>query len=107
MLVLSIIFFAAAILLLAFGVVICKGNTKLIHDYHRKNVRESERKEYAKAFAKGLFTLCAALLLSGIIALFDKKWALPALLIVLATGFAVSNIVLIRAQKKYNGGIFS
>lgn len=57
MMVLSIILFAGAILFLALGIAIYQGNTKLIHDYHQRNVKESERQEYAMSFAKGVFAI--------------------------------------------------
>ena len=89
MLVYSIIMFAAAVLILAVGVSIHRGNTRLIHDYHQKNVGEAERGNYGRAFAKGLFALGAGLLLSGVIALFGERGA-RASLAALFAGIAVS-----------------
>ena len=107
MIVYSIILFVTAVLFLAFGIALYMGNTKLIHDYHRTKIKESEQKEYGRAFSKGMFAICATLLMSGIIALIDNEgWGLGASLIVLAAGFIVSFIVLIKVQKKYNGGLF-
>ena len=103
----SIIMFLTAILFLAIGIAIYRGNTKLIHDYHQTNIKESERQEYGRAFAKGMFAICTTLLISGIIALFGKEGlGVVASLIVLAAGLIVSMIVLVKVQKKYNGGLF-
>lgn len=103
----SIITVMTAVLVFAFGMAIYRGNTKLIHDYHQTNVKESERLEYGRAFAKGLFVLCFTLLISGVIALFGKGNSIAAAsLIVLFAGLIASVIVLRKVQKKYNGGQF-
>ena len=103
----SIILFATAVLFLALGIAVYKGNMKLIHDYHQRNVRESERTEYGRAFAKGMFAICATLLISGIIALFGETDPIAAVsLIVLFAGLIVSGILIVKVQKKYNGGLF-
>ena len=103
----SIILFATAVLFLALGIAVYKGNTKLIHDYHQRNVRESERTEYGRAFSKGMFAICATLIISGIIALFGKTDPIAAVsLIVLFAGLIVSGILIVKVQKKYNGGLF-
>ena len=107
MLLYSIIMFAAAALLFAVGTAIRRGRTDLIHDYHQENVKESEREAYGRAFARGIFVLCAAFVLSGILALFGESGAaFAASLIVLFAGVIVSVVILIRVQKKFNGGIF-
>ncbi|MCH5204509.1 MAG: DUF3784 domain-containing protein [Oscillospiraceae bacterium] len=103
----SMIMFVTAVLFLVFGIAIYKGNTKLIHDYHQTNIKESERQEYGRAFAKGMFAICATLLISGIIALFGVESAiLVTSLFVLTAGLIVSIIILVKVQKKYNGGLF-
>ena len=107
MIVYSIVMFAAAALLLVLGIAIYKGNTKLIHDYHQTRVKESERLEYGRAFAKGMFTLSATLFISGIIALFGEEHAIViGSVLVLVPGFIVSFVILAKVQKKYNGGFF-
>ena len=107
MIVYSIILFGAAALFLAFGISIHKGNTKLIHDYHRANVSEARRPEYGRAFAKGLFVLGAALLVSGSIALLgNSRSAVIASVIVLAAGILISVVIFMRVQRKYNKGVF-
>ena len=106
MIVYSMIMFLAAILFLVIGIAVYRGNTKLIHDYHQTNVKESQRQEYGRAFAKGLFAICTTLLISGIVALFGKKdWVTTASYIVLAAGLIVSIMILVKVQKKYNGGM--
>ena len=103
----SIIMFVTAVLFLVLGIVVYRGNTKLIHDYHQTNVKEAERKEYSRAFAKGMFAICATLLVSGIIALVGEEGFIVATsLSVLTVGLIVSVIILVKVQKKYNGGLF-
>ena len=103
----SILMFAIAVLFLVFGIAIYKGNTKLIHDYHQTHIKESERQEYGRAFSKGMFAICATLIISGIVALFGEENAIiAASLTVLIAGLIVSFTILARVQKKYNGGFF-
>ena len=107
MIVYSIILFVTAVLFLAFGIAIYMGNTKLIHDYHQTNIKESEQRDYGRAFSKGMFAICITLLISGIIALFGKDgWGIVSSFIALVAGLIVSVIILVRVQKKYNGGLF-
>lgn len=103
----SIIMFVAAVLFLALGIAIYKGNTKLIHAYHQTNIKGSERTKYGRAFAKGMFAICATLLVSGIIALFDKEGPIAAVsLIALFAGLIISSMVIVKVQKEFNGGLF-
>ena len=103
----SMIMFSAAVLFLVLGIAVYKGNTKLIHDYHQTNIEETDRTEYGRAFAKGMFAICATLFTSGIIALFSKGASiLTVSLIVLSAGLIASILVIVKVQKKYNGGMF-
>ena len=107
MIVYSLILFFAAALFLGMGASVYRGNTKLIHDYHRANVSEDRRPEYGRAFAKGLFVLGSALLVSGSIALLgNSRSAVIASVIVLAAGILISVVLLVRVQRKYNKGVF-
>ena len=105
MIVYSIILFAVAVVCLALGIAIYRGNTKLIHDYHQTNVKETERRQYGRAFSMGMFTVFATLLVSGIIALFGKE-VMAVSFIVLVAGLIVSGVIFGAVQKKYNGGLF-
>ena len=63
---------------------------------------------YGKAFSKGMIGMAASMILSGVVALFgESKSFMIASLVVLFFGFAISIAVLLRVQKKYNGGVFS
>ena len=61
MLVYSVIMFASAILFLALGIAIYRGNTKLIHEYHQSHI-------YA-----GLLAVIVLILISGLVSKAKKK----------------------------------
>ena len=107
MILFSVILFAAAILLLSVGAAVYRGRTDLIHDYHQQNVKEEQRPAYGRAIAAGLFSVGGTLIAGGVIGLFGDKGIWPKLsLTVLFIGLAVSIAIFVRAQKKYNNGIF-
>ncbi len=88
-----------------FGVVavlIYKGKTELIHDYHQTKV--TDRLSYGKAFGKAMGVIAGAMVLSGMIALFGEgiMWLAAAVLLV---GLAAGIVLIVRVQKKYNGGV--
>lgn len=95
------ILLAAAILFFFVGRSIYQGNTDLIHDYHQTKVED--KAAYGKAFGKAMFTMAAAMALSGLLALFVHGF-LPVL--VLFLGLTAGIIQIILVQKKYNNGVF-
>lgn len=97
----SIIMFAVAALLIVLSILIYRGRTELIHDYHRTNVTDD--KAYGRAMGKALSVLALPLIAAGIAALFTESLLPTAILLI---GFAVAFIPLLVAQKKYNGGLF-
>ena len=108
MLIYTMITLAISILFVWFGIRINRGALYLIHDYHQKNVKEDEKTAYGKALSKGMFGMAASMIVSGVVALFgESKSVMIASLVVLFLGFAISIAVLLRVQKKYNGGVFS
>ena len=108
MLIYTIITLAVSIPFVWLGIRINRGDLYLIHDYHQKNVKEEEKTAYGKAFSKGMFGMAASMILSGVVAMFGESTSfMIASLVVLFFGFAISIAVLLRVQKKYNGGVFS
>ena len=90
----------------AMSVLIYKGNTNLIHDYHQTNV--TNPKAYGRAFGKAMGVITGALVLSGGIALRGESAEIVCSAVaVLLVGTLVGVICIARVQKKYNGGIFS
>ena len=102
MLLYSIILFVTAALFWGLSLSIYKGNTHLIHDYHQKNV--TDKAAYGKAFGKAMLVMPIAMLLSGILALWEP--AVQAAIWVLVAGLSVSIGCIIAVQRKYNKGIF-
>lgn len=106
MLLFSIIMFSVALVCLLCGMLIHSGSTDLIHEYHRKNVKDFEG--YAHAMGGCLLSLSAIHLTSGLITLIWKsKAALIAAIIFYVIAFIIFLICIIRVQKKYNGSFFS
>jgi len=102
MFVYSIIMFSAAVIFMGMSIAIYRGKTDLIHDYHQTKV--TDKSAYGKAFGKAMFVIAAALLLSGIIGLFDS-FAMIAVAVLIA-GLAVGIGCIVAVQRKYNKGIF-
>ena len=101
MLIFSIILLITSALFIILGVSIYKGNIGLIHSYHQENV--TDKVGYGKAMGKALIILSLPLIASGIIAFFTES-VIPT--VVLIVGMVIGFIPIIKAQNKYNGGIF-
>ncbi|MEG0751701.1 MAG: DUF3784 domain-containing protein [Oscillospiraceae bacterium] len=101
MIIYSIIMFAMALLMIVVGILVYRGKTELIHDYHQTKV--TDKKAYGKAMGKALAGISVPLVTTGIVAFFTAS-VLPTL--VLIVGIIISLISLILVQKKYNGRLF-
>ena len=105
MLIYSIIMLPVSILLITFSILIYKGNTGLIHDYHQTKV--TDKKAYGKAFGKALAVVGLAPLLSGLIGFLGDSKQIAVIAVAVLIAFLCIGIVCIcTVQKKYNGGIF-
>jgi preprotein translocase subunit SecG len=103
----SILMIVMGLLFLILGIMICKGNTKLIHDYHQMKIREEDKPAYGKDFSRGIFIIALSVFISGVIALFGYSATIvTAALIVLFAGLIIGLVIIARVQKKYNNGIF-
>ncbi|MBE6613363.1 MAG: DUF3784 domain-containing protein [Ruminococcaceae bacterium] len=102
MLAYSIIMFLVAMILMGMGVAIYRGKTDLIHDYHQTKV--ADKAAYGKAFGKAMFVIAAALLLSGIIGLFDTLIILADAVLII--GLVIGIVCIVAVQRKYNKGVF-
>ena len=102
MLAYSIIMFLVATILMGMGIAIYRGKTDLIHDYHQTKV--ADKAAYGKAFGKAMFVIATALLLSGIIGLFDTFMILADA--VLMIGLVIGIVCIVAVQRKYNKGVF-
>lgn len=97
----SIILFLTSILFIILGICVYKGNTQLIHSYHQENV--TDKVGYGKAMGKALIIFSIPMLISGVTALFTES-VLPVMILIL--GMVVGFIPIIKAQQKFNGGMF-
>lgn len=83
------------------GISIYKGNIALIHSYHQENV--TDKVGYGKAMGKALIIFSLPLIISGVLALFIEN-LIP--VIILIVGMVVGFIPIVKAQQKFNGGMF-
>lgn len=83
------------------GISIYKGNIALIHSYHQENV--TDKVGYGKAMGKALIIFSLPLIISGVLALFIEN-SIP--VIILIVGMVVGFIPIVKAQQKFNGGMF-
>lgn len=97
----SIILFSVAIVLNIIAILVYKGNTKLIHEYHQRNVKD--KKAYGREMGKALSFFTLPIIIAGIISLFTDSGIIGAVLIV---GFLIAFVPMHIIQKKYNGGWF-
>ncbi len=102
MLAYSIIMFLVAMILMGMGIAIYRGKTDLIHDYHQTKV--ADKAAYGKAFGKAMFVIATALLLSGIIGLFDTLIILADAVLII--GLVIGIVCIVAVQRKYNKGVF-
>lgn len=101
----AIIMFLLGILYLILGNKIFHGKTNLIHDYHQKNVKVQDKEAYGRAFSKGMYGIAVSSIASGLVSLFNRSTIICASILILC--FIISIVIIIKAQKKYNGSIFS
>ena len=95
--------FVVAVVFSVVAMLIYKGKTDLIHDYHQTKV--TDKAGYGKAFGKAMAVIAGAMAMSGAISLFGESamWIAVAVLVV---GLIAGIIVIVWVQKKYNGGVF-
>ena len=99
----EMIMLLAAVPVGVIAVLIYRGKTNLIHDYHQTKVTDKE--SYGKAFGKAMSLIALGMGLSGVAALFGESLAWVAMAI-LAAGLLAGIVAIILVQKKYNGGMF-
>ncbi len=101
---LILIFVAVGIPMLYYAYAISiKKDVKVIHEYHYQNMKKEDLNGYLETMGIGTFIIGATLLIqAGIICIF-KSFHLYALFIGLFAGIGI----MIYAQYKYNGSMFS
>lgn len=105
MIIYSVILFAASALLAVLGLLIFKGNAKLINCYREEAV--VDKATYCRKIAQSLWFLAAVMIISSGIGLLGEAepvalWAVG----VLVAGVTLGIIRLFRVQNQYGGGVF-
>lgn len=97
----EILLFLVTLLFFIMGLLIYCGHTNLIHAYHQRRIKESDKAAYGRSFVIGMFLCASTCLIAAIASYFERDN-----LLVILIGLAVSFGVLYKVQKKYNGGLF-
>ena len=94
---------AVAVACLVLGLLLwTKQKVSVLHDYHYKNVKREDIPAYARQIGIGLMIIGVGIGVTGILnLLYSAFWWVP-----LVLGFVIGIIVIIKAQKKYNGSVF-
>jgi hypothetical protein len=80
-----------------------KEQITLIHDYHYTRVAEEDKKSYTERIGKACIIIGIGSMLTGIINFMtNRTYGWICFCIFTAWGF----IIMFKAQKKYNGGMF-
>ena len=97
-----IVSIAIGILIIVLGILNMKGNTKLLHSYHTKRVKEEDKIPFGRKIGAGAAIIGCAIAISGIAELF-----LPGVAnIIMIVGLIPGLILILYALFKYNKGIF-
>ena len=104
MLLYAIIQFAMTTVFAVIAMLIYRGKTELINDYHRRRV--TDKTAYGKAFGKAMSLIPVGMFLGATVALFGEEF-LWAAMVMLFGGILAGTVGIFRVQKKYNGGVFS
>lgn len=86
------------------GHLMSQGHTNIIHVYHQRNVKSQDKQAYGKAFSKGMYVIAISFFSSGLIALVNASESLC--VAVVTFGVMVALTFILKAQNKYNGGVF-
>ena len=87
------------------SILIYRGRTDLIHDYHQTKVKDQAA--YGKAFGKAFSLFGVTMALSAVVSLLGKpdQTAVPAV-VILILGLILATIRILAVQKKFNEGLF-
>ena len=107
MIFIGIILLVVGVLILAISILLCLGFISLLHDYHRTNIKEEDKKKCGLSIGLSLSLFSITSIATGIIVLVTTdesilKWMMIAFIISLA----ISVILSLLFVKKYNGSIF-
>ena len=101
---------AVGILVSVLGIINMTGNISSLHRYHRHRVLEHNRIPFGRRVGLGTIICGAGFIFASFMLLLDHLLSVPALVFVgwavIALCTIIGIIVIYRAVKKYNGGIF-
>ena len=98
----AIIDFAVGIACIALGLLIWKKQKlSVLHNYHYKNVKKEDIPAYSRQIGLGLILIGIGIIITGILnLLYSAFWWIS-----LLAGIVIGLIIIIKAQKKYNGSV--
>ncbi len=92
------------------GISNLRGNIKMLHSYHRNNVKEEDKKTMGKLIGLGMIFIALSIMINGVLTYLSialSNWVLEIVgLAILIVGLAVGLGLTLYAIKKYNGKIF-
>lgn len=98
------------IVLIVIGVLQIRGDLSMLHHYHRKRVKEEDKKPFGKLVGLGSIIIGSGIIIAGALSFFAKTFTLRVLdvvsLIVIGLSLIVGFILIFYAMIKYNKGIF-
>ena len=105
MLVGLLVFLAVGGLCLWFGLALWLGQRiSLVHEYHTRNVKPQDVPAYTRRMGFGLLALGAGCVITGVTVFLLEA---PLGWLAFPLGLTAGLFLIVRAQRKYNGGIFS
>lgn len=92
------------------GISNMRGNISTIHEYHRKRVKEEDKRPFGKRVGLGTVIMGVCIVIFGILSMIALKTDKEILTWIgsgiMAAGFAVGLTISFAAMIKYNKGIF-
>jgi len=100
----GIIFIITGLLLLVISILLILGHIKLLHDYHRNNVKKEDKKKLGRASGISLLLGSVGAIISGISALiWQENIKFIFLFLIFIIPFIISVFLMIVFIRKYNG----
>ena len=98
----AIIEFVVGVICIVMGVLLWKKQkVSILHDYHYKHVKKLDIPAYTRQMGIGLIIIGAGIIITGLLNLaYSSLWWIP-----LLAGFVIGLVIIILAQKKYNGSV--
>ncbi len=97
-------------LCIIFGIFNACGNISSLHYYHRKNVKEEDKKPFGRRVGAGTIIVGTSVLALGACMLLAEILSMPVLVTVgsisMTAGLIIGLIITVWAIKKYNKTIF-